>query len=292
MKSRVPEFYSSMEHYLLGILGGKWSKVRLAMVTVFIDDSGTDPDQTVAIASALIIESRRIVSLDREVTALGSREGFIGEGGFPDFHTSECVAGNSKSFFAGWDEAKKSRVCWSMRQIAEKYGINACSIAIDRSLYDELVPLGSALREEGGRFHYTWAVRELVKNLESWSGAQGHQVPLEYIFDWMGKDKRNPAKKEIEAVMAEAEGNKPGFYAGHYAFRCRVQTPSLQCADILAWTCYRFALYKLEGKPLRPIAREGFADFDAYSPQGVKWLLAVVQTREQLQAWVAGELEK
>jgi hypothetical protein len=282
-------FYSSMEHYLLGVRGARWKKVRLAMIHVFIDDSGTDPGQRVAIASGLIVEPRRIIALDKEVTALSEKEGFLGERGFPAFHTSECVAGNPKSLFAGWDEEKKSWVCSEMRAIAKKYGVNACSIAIDRDLYDELVPLDSAIREGGGRFHYTWAVRELVKNLESWSAAQSHQMPLEYVFDWMGKEKRNPAKEEIEAVMAEAEESKPGFYAGQYGFRCREKTPGLQCADILAWTCYRFALWKLMEAPLRPIAEEGFADFSNYSPGGAKWLLAIVQTRQQLQEWIKAQ---
>jgi len=288
MKVCAPEFYSSMKHYLLGVLGGKWNKVRLAMVTVFVDDSGTDSGQKVAIASALIVESKRIVALDREVTALGEREGFIGEGGLPDFHTAECVAGNPKSIFAEWDEAKKSRVCWAMRQIAEKYSVNACSVAINRDLYDELVPVGSPLRERGGRFHYTWAVRELVKNLASWSAGQSHQMPLEYVFDWMDKGER---KQEIEGVMGWAEERKLGVYEDQYAFRKRQRTPGLQCADILAWTCYRFALWKLRGAPLRPIAQEGFADFNNYRPGGVDWLMAVIQTREQLQTWVTDQFD-
>src|ERR1035438_554220 len=274
-------FYSSMEHYLLGVRGANWKRVRLAMVHVFIDDSGTDPGQRVAIASALIVESRRIVALDKEVTALAEREGFLGENGFPDFHTSECVAGNSKTVFAGWSEEKKQRVCAGMRQIAMKYGVNACSVAIDKAVYEEVIPLAS--REKGQKFHYTWAVGFLLDILDQWAIPQKVQMPFEYVFDWMGEDRRNPAKKEIEAVMARAEERKPGFYAGQYAFKCRERIPSLQCADILAWTCYCFALQKLLGVPLSPIAEEGLADFS-----GGKWLLAVVQTREQLQAWLDG----
>jgi len=256
------------------------------MVHVFIDDSGTDPGQKVAIASALIVESRRIVDLDKEVTALGDKEGFLCHDGIPDFHTSECVAANPKSLFAGWDEEKKSRVCGSMREITKKYGVNACSIAIDRELYDELVPLGSAIREHRRKFHYTWAVRELIKNLECWNAAQPHPMPLEYVFDWMGKDKR---KEEIETVMAQFAESNSGFREDRYGFRRRAKTPGLQCADILAWTCYRFALWKLLDAPLKPIAEAGFAEFDSYRPQGVKWLMAIVQTRDQLQTWVDGQ---
>lgn len=280
---RGRHFYSSMEHYLLSVLGARWKKVRLAMITVFIDDSGTDPSQKVAIASCLIIESRRIVAIDKEMTDLAEREGFLNRDGFPSFHTSECVAGNSKGAFVGWSEEKKQRVCAGVRKIAMKHGVNACSVAINKDVYDQVLPVDS--RRKGQKFHYTWAVGYLLNILDQWAAAQKVQMPFEYVFDWMGKDKRNPAKKEIEAVMAEAEEHKPGFYAGQYAFKCRERVPALQCADILAWTCYSFALWKLLEVPLKPIAAEGFADFSEYSPHGGNWLLAMIQTREQLADW-------
>ena len=128
------------------------------MVSVFIDDSGTAPDQKVAIACALIVESKRIVALDKEVATVASEEGFS------FFHTSHCVAGNSKTDFAGWDDDKKKRVCSRMRHIAMRYSVSACSIAIDRPLYDAMVP--SELRDGGGKFHYTWAFGYLVEILD------------------------------------------------------------------------------------------------------------------------------
>jgi hypothetical protein len=275
-----------MQHYLLSVLGARWEDVHLAMVTVFIDDSGTAPDQKVAIASALIVESRRIVDLDRAVTDLAQCEGFLARNGFPDFHTSECVAGNSKSMFAGWDEEKRRRVCAAMRGIAKEYGVNACSFAIDRDLYDELVPLGSQLRGRGGKYHYTWAVRALIERIEWWANAQALTLPVEYIFDFMGQEKRNERKAEIEGVIESAEKSKPGFYLGHYAFRSRQQTPGLQCVDVVAWSCYRTALRVLRGASLPELARAGFGDFDEFQPAGRKWFMAVTQTRSQLEDWI------
>ena len=46
------------------------------MITVYVDDSGTDPRQKIAIASAVIVESRRVESLDKEVAGLFADEGF------------------------------------------------------------------------------------------------------------------------------------------------------------------------------------------------------------------------
>jgi hypothetical protein len=252
------------------------------MITVFIDDSGTAPSHKVAISSGLIVESCRVESMDREFAALGHEEGFS------YFHTSECVAGNRESEFAGWDFEKKRRVCSRVRQIAMNYGVNACSIAIDRHLYDEVIPV--QLRAEGGKFHYSWAVGYLIEMLDHWASAQRLDHPFEYLFDWMGEDKRNPAKNEIKAVMAKAEERRPGYYEGHYAFRRSKHTPGLQCADILAWSCYQIALSKLADIPPQEIGSDSFWDFEGHRPQGCKWLLAIVQTREQLEKWAAKKL--
>jgi hypothetical protein len=110
---------------------------------------------------------------------------------------------------------------------------------------------------------------------------------LEYVFDCMGPNVKNRRKREVEKVLAAAERAKPGFYTEHHAFRCRNQNPALQCVDILAWTCYRYALAQLAQEPLPEIAKAGFDAFSAYQPNGVKWLLAIVQTREQLKEWVS-----
>lgn len=251
-----------------------------AVITVYIDDSGTAPNQQIAIASALVVESKRIASLDQEFSILAQEEGFS------YFHTAECAAGNSKSAFAGWDCERKRRVCSRVRQIAMKYGVNACSIAIERNAYDEIVP--AAIRSEGGRFHYTWAVGYLIEMLDHWAAAAKTGVPLEYVFDWMDDKAQKDAKAEIVTVMARAEDRRPGFYKGHYSFaRCK-ETRALQCADILAWTCYQQALFALVHTPLKGIAQEGFAEFGSY--YGGIWLSAIVQTREQLKQWVAGKL--
>jgi Protein of unknown function (DUF3800) len=254
------------------------------MITVFIDDSGTAPGHKVAIAAGMIVESSRVKSLDREFVELGQEEGFS------YFHTSECVAGNKESEFSEWDSEKRQRVCSRIRQIAMRYGVSACSIAIDRNLYDEVVPVH--MRNEGGKFHYTWAVGYLVEMLDHWATRQGLNTPSEFIFDWMGENKRNAAKKEIEAVMAKAEERRPGHYKGHYNFGRSKDIPGLQCADMLAWSCYQFALFKLAGIPPNDIGRDSFWDFEEHRPKGSKWLLAMVQTREQLEQWVAEKLRE
>jgi hypothetical protein len=96
------------------------------MLTVFVDDSGTSPSQHVAIATGLLIPALDILRLEREWDTFKRKEEFS------DFHTSEFVARNHKSEFAGWDDDKQKRVFARVRQIAKKYGVAAGSIAVNK----------------------------------------------------------------------------------------------------------------------------------------------------------------
>jgi hypothetical protein len=91
------------------------------MLTAYIDDSGTDPNQKIAIASALMIPSARLTALNSEWAALANKEGFT------SFHMSECIAQNAESEFADWDEHKRRRVVWRVRQMVKKFGGQAIS---------------------------------------------------------------------------------------------------------------------------------------------------------------------
>lgn len=249
------------------------------MFTVFIDDSGTDPRQPSAIASALVIPASQIEALDYTWDAF-KREEFI-----TDFHTSECVAAQKGTDFEHWGSQRKSRTCWKVREIAKQYAVTAFSCAVFRKDYDELVT--GELREFVGKYHYTWAVWSVLRNLEAWALLNKIETPFEFVFDWMGDSKRNEAKREIETVMAQQEITRPGFFEGRYSFRKRTEHPGLQCSDFLAWTCYQYARSAYYQSPMHPIAWDAFWDMDRYRNQG--WLYALTQTREQIRAWVASE---
>jgi hypothetical protein len=251
-------------------------EASLAMFTVFIDDSGTDPNQSVAIASALIIPGSRIASLDRQWARFKTDEHI------EEFHTSECVAAKEGSPFDGWDLKRQKRVTARVRRITKNHGIAGVSFAVNKVDFDEVVH--PDIKELGTRFHYTWAIRNVFSWLEKWAASEGETSPMEYVFDWMGENRsHNKAKKEIELVMSQAEIQKPGYYDDHYSFRKRQDHPSLQCTDLIAWSYYQFALLKFRGTPLNEIADCSIRDFEGY--KNAKWMFAWAQTREQLADW-------
>ena len=270
---------SPAKHMLISARDSKWKETILAMFTVYIDDSGTDPSQPTAIASALIIPAHQLDNLEHAWRIFKS-DNLIAE-----FHSSECAAGQRGTEFSKWSSQRKHHVFYQVREITKKFAVNAFSFAVTKSDYDEFV--NGELREFCGRYHYTWAVWSLIRNLNQWAQTHNLNVPFEYIFDWMGEPRRNKARAEVEEIMAISESQRPGFYEGHYSFRKRQDIPALQCADLLAWTCYQFARSTYTGKSTHPIAWQTYWDFDKYLDQN--WLGAFVQTREQIKAWAEDE---
>lgn len=264
--------------------GARWKDVFLAMFRVYIDDSGTDPKQQVAIASVLIMPASRITALDREWTSFTEKEGF------GDFHMSVCVARNEKSQFAGWDDEKQLRVISRVRQFGKKFGLKGFSLAIKKSDYDECV---IGVLEYADRYHYTWAMRNMLDLVDKWGAYSNVVLPFEYIYDWMDSKTQREAKTEIETVMAQAEyeaceAGLAGRYT-NYAFRRRQDIPALQCTDALAWTCYRFALLAHLKAPLNQIAKDSFDDYHKH--QSGTWLHALTATRDSLKDWVEKEIK-
>jgi hypothetical protein len=250
--------------------------------TVYIDDSGTAPDQPVAIAAALIVPASRIEDLDSRWDRL-KRDHLI-----PEFHSSECAAGAKRTSFAGWGGQRKKMLFHDVRKISKEFSVKAISFAVHKSDYDEVIPENDQLRTIGGtRFHYTWAIGHVIALLDMWS-LTVTKTPFEYVFDCMGTNtKRNAAKKEIETVMAQADSLTPGRYEGHYSFRNRQDHPGLQCSDLLAWSSYQWSCSRFKGRPLHPLAEETFSEYDAYRDN--TWMFAITLTKDQLEEWAEKE---
>jgi hypothetical protein len=251
--------------------------------TIFLDDSGTSPSQHVAIASAVVIPTSRLLLLEREWNALKSKEGFS------CFHMSEFAALNPKSEFAGWVD-KQDRVAKRIRQIVKKYAVKAFSMSVNKEDYEQVVP--NELRKYVGKFHYTWAISNVLALIEKWASDNNMPILFEYVFDCMGK-RRDPRRQEVEDVLelcediATQQGN-PGQFA-HCSFKSRCELPALQCADIIAWTCYQHALLAFRNTPMKPIATDMWRDLRSHQNKG--WLWAVTIKRDHLEDWAKKELE-
>jgi hypothetical protein len=267
--------------HLVGVYGARWKDVTVAFFHAYIDDSGTDPSQQVANATALIIPSARIPALESEWNRLRVKEGFS------YWHTAEFAARNPKSEFAQWSDVKHQRVFRKVRAICKKYCVQPMSFSVFKKDYDEVV---LPLLPFADKHHYSWAIRSLLSHTEKWRHWK-HTLPLEYIFSWMGEKRKNERRREIEDILEQAEeesaaqGN-PGEFE-HWAFRRPQEIPALQCADALAWTVYQYGLLGFCKRPLCTDARIAWDDFGGHV--NGKWGFDVTITRAALQKWAEGE---
>jgi len=172
----------------------RWRNVNVSYFTAYLDDSGTDPNQKVAIGTALLIPAGRITSLDQEWEALKRKHGFS------DFHTSVFAAKNPKSDFANWSDDKQKSVLGRVRQIIRKYGVKIYSFTVNKRDYDEVIP--ADLRHYIGS-HYSWAIRHVISHCVAWRVSRRIPHPLQYLFDWMKPS--DPGRREIETIMEQAE---------------------------------------------------------------------------------------
>jgi hypothetical protein len=249
------------------------AKDVLAMFAVYIDDSGTAPDQAVAMASAVIIPAKRIVALDEEWSTFAAKERFTA------FHSSECVHRNPKSAFADWDDEKVLRVTARIRQICKKFAVQAFSFAVAKDDYDST--LEPEMKELFGKFHYTWAIQHVLTLCSKWAENADMNIPFEYVFDWMDRSQAK-AKAEIEDVMFLFSQRNQKQYS-NYCFRHREDVPALQCTDLLAWSSYQVARHHFFDKPLNAIADANYQGFRKF---GDEWLSARSITKSNLHTWV------
>lgn len=281
-----------IHHMLLSRKGLRWKEGYIVPFTIYLDDSGTSPSQHVACATALVIPAGRILQLEREWDNLKRKEGFS------DFHTSEFVARNTHSVFAAWEDVKIQRVFKRVREITKKYILQIFSFAVKKDDYDNYVPY--ELRQHIGKHHYSWALRHVTQFAQMWRLDRSVAEPYEWIFDWM--EKRDPARKEVEAVMDQSEEEAQrqrgvfGEYS-HFDFRRRATLAGLQCADLIAWTNYNFALEKFRNIAVNPFAQTAWNDFHSM-PVGssasihklLEWNFCVTIKPDHLKEWARKEL--
>lgn len=277
------QIYSRTKHLLLSSRGKRWKDVLLAMFTAYIDDSGTDPQQSVANCSVLIIPASRLVALESEWNRLKEKEQFS------CWHTSEAAARNRDSDFANWDGVKYERVFRRVRQICKKYCVQPMSFSVYKKDYDEIVLPHLPYAD---KYHYTWAIRHLLSHTELWRSSKGGPYPLEYVFSWMGEKRHNSRRQEIEDLMDQAEEEAkekgiPGEFE-HWTFRRPMEIPGLQCVDAFAWCVYQYGLLAFCSKPMSDDALTAWEDFANHG--GGNWGFDVTCRREQLKAWVDKEL--
>ncbi|MFI5102983.1 MAG: DUF3800 domain-containing protein [Terriglobales bacterium] len=271
--SRFQHLISHRENY---------ERVYVAALTIHFDDSGTAPDQPIAVVAGWVSPVVQWIKFIRDWKKAEL------EYGFATFHMAEFIANNPKSEFADknvWSGNHKKRAMLRLRYIIQQHAVQGFGVSVIKQDYDELVQ--GKLRKDTGEYHYTWAIRSVIGRVEKWRSEHGIKEPIEYIFDRMAHKR---SKEEINLVFEQAESlpdslHRYGIYKGCHSFRDKTEVLPLQAADILAWLLYRREQYRNSGLKLPAIAVDTFNYFNS------RGLMAVYQTRKQLEEWVASRPE-
>jgi hypothetical protein len=237
------------------VIGGRCTgDILVAGMAVYIDDSGTDPSNPIAVAAGWIAPLKNWVQFCAEWDKAKKSDSF------KCFHTSDCMASNGKTEFKDWDVARKKRTLPYLVKIIRKHAVKGFGMAVQKSEYDRAIR--GILRRVCGESHYTWAVRTVIGQIEEWRKAHPkYSIATDYVFDWM--EPGEPKRQEIEAIFKAAEKDsdalhKYGITVNCMDFKKRCDVPPLQAADIAAWSVLKKSLFEFSGR--EPSDRLGCRD--------------------------------
>jgi hypothetical protein len=137
-----------------------WERTHVAAITVYFDDSGTHPTSRMAVAFVWIAPFKMWQRFNAEWDRARKKHGF------EVFHISECMANNKDSEFADkkiWNEEKKRAVLRRLIQIIIMRTTGGFGLAIDTDDYNKV--LCEKQRTITGKYHYTWAVRNVIGSI-------------------------------------------------------------------------------------------------------------------------------
>lgn len=272
--------FSPIQHIVESAHLGRSNGVYVAALTIYLDDSGTSPTNSIAVAAGWIAKLPSWELFQRDWEKIKNIE----SDKFGCMHMAEFVHGSEE--FEGWDLDKKLRVIRKLRKVIMKRALKGFALGVIKKDFDEVVP--DELRKLGFENHYTFAVRSVLGMIDKWRQEKGFQdAPIEYIFDW--QDRHDLRRKEIEEVFARAKGDdnafrRYGIRENDPLFRKKDSIYPLQAADILAWSVYQVVLHEIEKTKLKPIAKETFLDFFSHRQRG--FLEGGYNKRQAIIEWV------
>lgn len=251
------------------------------MFSIYIDDSGTAPNQASAVAAGWIAKTPPWTALEKEWSQVQT------DHKFSSMHMAEFVSGAKGSEFELWDLPTKEIVLEKLGNLVIGNVLKGFSMGVIKKDFDEIVP--PELRASGHRNHYTYAIRTVMGLIHKWRLQQGicdAENPIEYIFDYM--DKNDPRRLEIESVFATVgtEGENLinyGLKKDGFDFKSRTTLPPLQAADMFAWTVYRAMKHETKEQDANKLAKLAFKKF-CLSKQGL--VDGGYNKRQHLVEWV------
>jgi len=269
-----------LKELMSAFLGTRDRDVCVAAFSLYIDDSGTAPEQSTAVAAGWIAKYPTWNFFNREwdkVRNVESRK-------FSTMHMASFVYG--KGEFENWDLDTKKTVLNKLFPIFHRRIHQGFGLGVIKKDFDEIVP--PELRAQGHENHYTYAIRRVMGFIHKWRQDNHVQEEIQYFFDFM--DKHDPRRIEIEKVFTTIGTHDQnlayyGLRRDGFHFLDKDGIPPLQAADMLAWTIYRAMQHEVGANQVNEIGKMAFKNF-CLSLRKPDFVEGGYNKREHLIQWV------
>ena len=203
------------------------------MFEVYWDDSGTHEGSPIAIAACYISTVKGWTKFVEEFNDIRHSEEF------DCFHMADFAAYHEKDRkpWCDWDYVKRKRVYGRIAGALNPNKRVGFGFAVPKEPFDRLLaPLPEKLKDDIGRYHYTYAVRCVMGAIQQWrEQSLLTNKPIQYIFDHGNLNEPEIARMWHEISRIHMPFERYGMEKDGYSFQCRCAFKPLQAADILAW---------------------------------------------------------
>jgi hypothetical protein len=223
--------------------------------TVYVDDSGTEPNQKIAAAAFCVATVDQWQQLLKEWNKIANREGFE----LKNFHMTEFAACRPTHIcpqcqhehtsarehpWQRWSDQKRESVLRRMAKAVARHIEFGVGHAYTKADYDEHVrnsPVRHISNAPIGDEYLTFAVQRCGGSLAEWRALSSRRDRLKFVFDSSSKKE----KKEIANVFFAAANDRERIVNGveqwfnpeeGVSYESRKVTHQLLSADMLAWT--------------------------------------------------------
>ena len=228
-KDYKPE-YDGFEHLCESVFAE--SNTPFFMLTLYVDDSGTDPRHKVVVVAGYLSSKKLWDKFKVKWTTL------LYAYDINELHRTDLEAFQGE--FKSWNGSKRTEFLQKAHKIIKDYtytGIGACIVKND---FDHNVPENDPVRKFCDI--YGWCAHECIAMLRKWADSHKHMEPIQVVLE-AGTSGHGRLSESLARLYANQQVRDEARLAG-WSFQGKAVLP-LQAADTIAYEYYRIMVDNL-----------------------------------------------
>jgi hypothetical protein len=217
------------------------------MLTAYFDDSGTSPNESIAVVAGYIATTDMWEVFDRRWSSLLSK-----------YEVTQLHRADVESFqgeFGTWNPARRTEFVKKAHAIIRRCTYAGVGLALVKKDFEEVVPQSDPLQRYG---IFGWCAHGCLAGVYTWCKKYNWNEPIHYVFEagTKGQEQFNRTLSTLYKNDKSREQNR----IGGWSFQTKATMP-LQAADVLAYEYYKFIHNEIvdgRKRPIRLSARDLF----------------------------------